>query len=74
MLDMLQWETLEQRRLKALVTMGYKIVHALVAIPSMQFVPTAVVPRVNQTKFIQIQARTNYYKYTFFSAVIPLWN
>ena len=52
--------------------MGYMIVHALVAIPSIQFVPTAIVTRGNQTKFIQIQARTNYYKYTFFSAIIPL--
>ena len=54
--------------------MGYMIVHALVAIPSIQFVPTAIVTRGNQTMFIQIQARTIYYKYTFFPAVIPLWN
>ena len=54
--------------------MGYKIVHALVDIPSIKFVLAAIVTRGNQTKFRQIQARTNYYKYTFFPAVIPLWN
>ena len=74
MLTQLEWETLEQRRLKARVTMCYKIIHSIVAIPSIQFVPTVVTTRGNQLKFVQIQSRTNYYKYTFFPAVIPLWN
>ena len=30
----LGWDTLEQRRLKSVVTMGYKIVNNLVAVPS----------------------------------------
>ena len=70
----LGWETLEQRRRKARATMCYKIVHSLVAITSVQFTPTIVSTRGNQTKFIQIQARTNYYKFSFFPAVIPVWN
>ena len=74
MLRNLQWETLQQRRWKARVTMCYKIVHHIVAIPDIQFVPVTVNTRGNQLKFIQIQARTNYYRYTFFPAVIPLWN
>ena len=43
MLDVLQWDTLEQRQLKAKVTIEYKIVHALVAIPSIQCVPVPIV-------------------------------
>ena len=70
----LGWETLEQRSMKARVTMCYRIIHQLVAIPSTQFIPTIVSTRGSHIKFIQIQARTNYYKYTFFPAVIPLWN
>ena len=34
MLQTLKWETLEQRQLKPLVVMGYRIVHGLVGIPS----------------------------------------
>ena len=74
MLNHLQWETLEQRRFKARVIMLYKVTHALVAIPSVQFVPVKVATRGHQHKFIQIRARTNYYKFTFFPYVIPLWN
>jgi hypothetical protein len=74
MLQELKWESLEQRRLKARVTMGYKIIHGLVAIPTLQLIPTTIITRGNQMKFIHIQARTNYYKFSFFPAMIPLWN
>ena len=65
----LGWETLEQRRMKTKVVMGFKIIHHLVAIPNIPFIPAIVCTRGNQ-----IPARTNYYKYSFFRAVIPLWN
>ena len=74
MLKDLSWETLEQRRLKARVVMSYRIVHGLVMIPDEQFIPTSVCTRGHNLKFHQIFARTNYYMYTFFPSVIPLWN
>ena len=74
MLEELHWETLQQRRWKARTIMCFKIVHQLVAIPAIQLVPVPIATRGNQLKFIQIPARTNYYKFTFFPAVIPLWN
>ena len=74
MLEELNWETLEQRRLKARVTMGFKIIHGLVAIPSVQFVPKSVNTRGSQLSFRHLDTRTDYYKYTFFPSVIILWN
>ena len=74
MLKVLKWETLEQRRLKARVTMGYRIVHGLVMIPANQLVPALDITRGHDRKYQQISARTNYYKGTFFPSFIPLWN
>ena len=74
MLENLEWETLEQRRLKARVTMGYRIVHNMIMIPSSQLIPTTVNTRGHRMKFRQLKARTDYYRHTFFPAVIPLWN
>ena len=74
MLEDLSWETLEQRRMKARVVMGYRIVNHLVQIPDNQLVPTTVETRGHSKKFHQLSTRTNYYKATFFPAMIPLWN
>ena len=74
LLEKLKWDTLEERRQKHKVSMAFKITKSLVAIPSDQFVPTAMTTRGNHTKFIQIPTRTNYYKFSFFPSVIPLWN
>jgi hypothetical protein len=74
MLEDLSWETLEQRRLKARVGMGYWVINHLVQIPDSQLVPTTVDTRGHSKKFHQLPTRTNYYKATFFPAMIPLWN
>ena len=74
MLKDLSWETLEQRRLKARVVMGHRIIHKLVMIPDEQLVPTTVHTRGHDKKFKQLAARTNYYKHSFFPSLIPLWN
>ena len=74
MLHSLSWETLEQRRLKARVIMGYRIIHRLVMIPDTQLIPATVCTRGNSRKYKQLPTRTNYYKHTFFPSVIPLWN
>ena len=70
----LKWDTLEQRRMKSIVTMGYKIIHKLVAIPSAQLVVNTLPTRGNGMKFHRIQALSNYYKYSFFPTFVPLWN
>ena len=70
----LGWDTLEQRRLKAVVTMGYKIINDLVAVPSTQLKPNTRETRGHGKKFHQIYAGTNYYKFSFFPMLVPLWN
>ena len=70
----LGWDTLEQRRLKAVVTMGYKIINDLVAVPSTQLKPNTRGTRGHGKKFHQIYAGTNYYKFSFFPMLVPLWN
>ncbi len=74
MLKVLKWETLEQRRLKARVTMGFRIIHGMVMIPANQLVPSLDKTRGHGLKYQQISARTNYDKGTFFPSFIPLWN
>ena len=56
----LGWDTLEQIRLKSVVTMGYKIVNNVVAVPSTQLKPSTRGTRGNGKKFHQIYAGTNY--------------
>lgn len=70
----LKWDSLEQRRMKAAVTMGYKIVHHIVAVPSTQLVHNKGPTRGNGMKFHRLKPSTNYYKYSFFPILIPLWN
>ena len=74
MLQMLKWETLEQRRLKARVVMGYRVVNDLVMIPKDQLIPNTSSTRGHHMKFQTLYAKRNYYKYTFFPSFIPLWN
>ena len=74
MISDLSWETLEQRRAKARVVTGYRIVNGLVCIPDDQLTPSTTKTRGHSKKFRQIGARTNYYKYSFFPDFIPLWN
>ncbi len=70
----LGWNTLKQRRKKAIATTGFKIVHNLVAIPSTQLIPINQFTRGHNSKFRQIPARTNYYKHSFFPTLVTLWN
>ena len=70
----LEWDTLEQRRMKSIVTMGYKIIHKRVAISSEQLKINTLPTRSNGMKFHRISAQTNYYKFSFFPTLVPLWN
>ena len=74
MLHTLQWETLEQRRAKSKLIMGYRIVNSLVCIPDNQLIPISDKTRGHSHRFRQIATRTNYHKHSFFPSFIPLWN
>ena len=74
MLGELGWDTLEERRNKSRVTMLFKIIFALVAIPSTKLIPTTIATRGNKTKFLKISTRTNYHKFSFFPTAVSLWN
>ena len=70
----LEWDTLVIRRCKSIATMGYKIVNSLVAIPATQLTLAKDSTRGNGMAFIQISSSTNYYKYSFFPALVKIWN
>jgi len=74
MLAKLNWDTLEQRRDMSRIMIMLKIIYSLIAIPTTQFIPTAVHIRGKTNKYRQLPTRTNYYKYSFFPTAITLWN
>ena len=65
MLKDLEWETLEQRRAKSRVVMGYRIVNRLICIPDKQLVPATGKTRGHSLKFRQIGTKTNYHQHSF---------
>ena len=67
MLRELSWDTLllEQRRLKAKVTMCFRITNDLVMISANQIVPHTSDTRGHDKKFQPISASRDYYKNTF---------
>ena len=68
------WDTLEQRRFTARVTMCFRITNQLKMIPVNQFVPYTWDTRGHDKRFLGISASRGHYKFTFFPTVIPLWN
>ena len=77
MLDNLQWPTLQDRRRKTKVTMLYRIVHHLVAIPTSTYlVPRgANLPtRGHDIRFLLTYSRIQSHQQSFFPATIRLWN
>ena len=76
MIRQLGWRTLQDRRSDARLTMFYKIVNGLVAIPMPSYVksPVRLSRHMHPLSYTQIQTPCNYYKYSFFPATIILWN
>lgn len=74
MLKTLGWESLEQRRNKSRVSVMFKIVNQLIAIPATQLVRNTAPTRGHRLKFHRIATRTNYHKDSFFPTAISLWN
>ena len=75
MLKELQWETLEERRRKARLTMFYKILLCIVAIPLPVVVVQKPRPRPGYPhQFMIPYCRTEAYKNSFFPNTISHWN
>ncbi|XP_072032894.1 uncharacterized protein [Amphiura filiformis] len=76
MLENLQWQSLNERRAHNKVTMLYRIVHGLVAIPSgpPYFIPATNTTRGHHLQFRQQHCRIQSYQFSFFPSVICLWN
>ena len=75
MLTTLQWPTLQERRLKYRLTMFYKIVHQLIAIPTSILLPTDHRTRKNHDfTFRQMTVLKDSYKFSSFPYTIIQWN
>ena len=75
MMEKLGWQTLQQRRDYARLTMMYRIVHQLVDIPTEPYLtPLTGKTRGNDSRFRQIQTSYTGYQYSFFPRMIILRN
>ena len=76
MIKDLNWRSLEQRRIDSRLTLVYKIIYDLVAIPAADYlIPNTRQSRHNhQLAYRQIPTLKDYYKFIFFPRVIVQWN
>jgi hypothetical protein len=76
MLQHLNWPTLQQRRENSRLVMMYKIVHGLVAIdPNSYLTPQTRVTRGSHPfGYIQIRAKSDPYKFSYFPRTVVVWN
>ena len=75
MLHKLNWESLEQRRSKAIITMFYKIINNLICVNFTQHIhPMTSGTRSHLNRYISLPARLNCYYHSFLPTVIRLWN
>ena len=74
MLESLGWPTLQARRnyLKLLLT--YKILKAMISIPSNNFKSVSLNTRGHQSHFQCLQTTCDSYRFSFFPTAIKLWN
>ena len=75
LLQELEWPTLEHRRTNQRLTMFYKVVQGLLAVPSSSLTPADNRTRAKHAfKFRNITTATTQYKHSFFPRTIPEWN
>ena len=75
MMEQLQWESLQQRRMRAKVVMTYRILHSLVAIPSSPyFHHLGAATRGHSYRYRVPYSRTTIHKESFIPSAIRLWN
>ncbi|KAL4226412.1 hypothetical protein ACF0H5_014395 [Mactra antiquata] len=68
MLQILDWQTLHQRRLHSSLIFFYKIINQKVAVDSYHLIPT------RNLNYNPSQFHSNYYNNSFFPRTIKLWN
>ena len=76
MLKTLNWPTLQVRRTVSKITLMYKIVNNLVAVPHSYLPPFLTTPSRTShlLSFQRPYTRTTYYSQSFFPSTIVLWN
>ena len=74
MLEELQWEPLEERRLRSRLVMMYKINHDLIDIPAASYLTSGDARTRGTTNYRQPHTNTNIYKFSFFPRTIRDWN
>ena len=75
MLQELQWNSLQERRIQARLVMFYKIIHNLVEVDfSTHLYPMGTVTRGHQLKFRQLPTRLDLFQQSFLPATIRDWN
>ena len=76
MLHILQWPTLEKKRVASRAIMIFKIINGLIDIPieSPIFTSNNLLTRGHQQKFIQLPTRTDVYLNSFSPHAIRIWN
>jgi len=75
MLQELQWNSLQERKIQARLFMFYKIIHNLVKADfSSHFYPMGTVTMGRQLKFRQLPTRLGLFQQSFLPATIRDWN
>ena len=74
MVQQLQWEPLQVRRVTIRLVLLYKIQHGLVAIPAETYLVPGVTRTRGEHKFRPPNVRNDVYKYSFFPRTIGGWN
>ena len=77
MLRSLQWDTLQHRRQQIKVTMLFRIINGLVAIPSQPYlVPrgASTTTRGHNLRYLVPYSRVQFHQQSFFPSTIRLWN
>ena len=77
MLQELQWNSLQERRIQARLVMFYKIIHNVYVVEvdfSTHLHPMQTVTRGHQLKFKQLPTRLDLFQHSFLPATIRDWN
>ena len=77
MLRSLQWDPLQHRRQDLKVTMLYRVINGLVAIPSEPYLiprSASTTTRGHNLRFMVPYSRVQYHQQSFFPSTIRLWN
>ncbi|KAK6167049.1 hypothetical protein SNE40_021157 [Patella caerulea] len=70
----LQWESLETRRVRSRLAMFYKITHGLIDIPPLDYLTPGDGRTRGTNKYRQPPTHRDVYKYSFFPRTITDWN